>query len=100
LRGERVREFARHVYQGKPWARAREYIIQRDDGLCARCGNPGDTVHHIIWLTPENVDDPAIVYSENNLELLCQDCHNKEHHANAATAEGLMFDAEGNLVPA
>ena len=35
-------------------------------------------MHHKIYLTPQNINDPAVTLAEDNLELLCQDCHNKE----------------------
>lgn len=55
-------------------------------------------MHHRIWLTPENINDPSVSLNFDNLELLCQDCHNKEHHGSEVVADGLMFDEEGNLV--
>ena len=94
-----MRDFAKHIYQSPQWKRAREYIIQRDDGLCTRCGEPGNTVHHKVQLTPQNISDQAIVYGENNLETLCEKCHGQEHQSESAAGEGLAFDAEGNLVP-
>jgi len=56
-------------------------------------------VHHKIHLTPHNIDDPNITLSEDNLELLCRECHAIEHpEGEPVTASGLMFDSEGNLV--
>lgn len=40
---------------------------------------PGVIVHHKIHLTPENIYDRNIALSWDNLELLCRDCHDKEH---------------------
>ena len=53
-------------------------------GLCERCLakgiiKQGDHVHHKIELTPENMNDPSVAYNFDNLELLCFDCHQKEH---------------------
>jgi 5-methylcytosine-specific restriction endonuclease McrA len=93
-----MQEFARHIYRSRNWERLRAYIIQRDDGLCVRCGDPGNTVHHKIHLTPQNVNDPAIVFGEDNLELLCERCHGQEHMTKSAAGKGFRFDAEGNLV--
>lgn len=67
-------------------------------GLCVRCGKPGEIVHHIEHLTPNNINNPAITLSEDNLELLCRDCHAVEHQGELATAQGLMFDECGNLI--
>ena len=40
---------------------------------------PGEIVHHKIALTPDNINDPSVSLSWDNLELLCRDCHGKEH---------------------
>ena len=50
-------------------------------GLCERCGEAGKIVHHKIHLTPENIHDPRVTLNFKNLELLCYDCHSKEHEA-------------------
>ena len=39
----------------------------------------GDTVHHIVALTPDTVTDPNIALNEDNLETLCRDCHAAVH---------------------
>lgn len=93
-----MREFARAFYLSKEWRRAREYIIVRDAGLCVRCGRPGEIVHHKKHLTPENIGDLAIALGEDNLELLCRDCHSLAHAGAMPTASGLTFDENGNVV--
>lgn len=93
-----MREFARKFYLSTAWRETREYIYRRDMGLCVRCGKPGEIVHHKEHLTPQNIDNPCITLSEDNLELLCRECHAIEHEGQPATAAGLMFDDEGNLV--
>lgn len=40
---------------------------------------PGTQVHHKVKLTPENIGDPAVTLSFDNLELLCEECHRTEH---------------------
>ena len=57
-------------------------------GLCEDCMangiiKAGEIVHHIVPLTPENISDPNIALSWNNLRLVCRDCHAKEHDARA-----------------
>lgn len=93
-----MREFARAFYLSKEWRRARAYVFTRESGLCARCGAPGEIVHHKRHLTPKNIDDPRIALGEDNLELLCRNCHTLAHAASPPTADGLTFDAEGNVV--
>lgn len=93
-----MRAFAKKFYLSKAWRDTRAYIFTRDMGLCVRCGKPGEIVHHKIHLTPQNINDTDITLSEDNLELLCRECHAIKHEGQAATAAGLMFDDEGNLV--
>ncbi|HDV4620380.1 TPA: HNH endonuclease, partial [Bacillus anthracis] len=51
------------------------------------------------YITPENINNPEITLSFHNLELLCQDCHNREHHEkNSPVVEGVMFDENGDLI--
>lgn len=76
--------FARNFYMSGAWIKcARAYKRDRS-GLCERCLKnglivPGDEVHHKIRLTPENINNPAVALNWDNLELLCKDCHLKEH---------------------
>ncbi|QEK12590.1 HNH endonuclease [Crassaminicella thermophila] len=94
-----AKEFAKAFYKSKAWKKCREAYIKSVYGLCERCGKPGYIVHHKILLTYQNINDPDITLNWENLEYLCQNCHNQEHHRNCkATREGLMFDGEGNLV--
>lgn len=67
-------------------------------GMCEQCGNAGQHVHHKIKLTAQNINDPMIALSWDNLQLLCLDCHNRAH-GGASTAKGIMFDENGDLIP-
>ncbi|TCT23381.1 HNH endonuclease [Melghiribacillus thermohalophilus] len=89
---------AEKFYKSKAWRQCRDAYYVAKHGLCERCSSPGKIVHHRIYLTPENINDPDISLNWNNLELLCQDCHNKEHHGTEPVADGLRFDESGNLV--
>ena len=98
-----ARDFAKKFYNSKQWIKCREAYKQSVNGLCERCLSkgkyvPGDEVHHKIYLTPENINDPNITLSFENLELLCSSCHNNEHHSTDVTAEGLCFNEHGELV--
>lgn len=75
--------------------------------LCERCLKKGiataaEHVHHIIELNESNYKDPLISLNPENLEALCFECHREEHKpcntGKPATAEGLAFDCDGNLV--
>lgn len=94
-----MKKWAEKFYKSKAWQECRQaYFIYRH-GICERCGRPGEIVHHKVYLTPENINDPNIILSFDNLELLCQDCHNKEHSAKLPVAGGLAFDENGDLIP-
>lgn len=67
--------------------------------ICERCGRPAQVVHHKRHLTPDVMGDAQVTLGWGNLEALCLDCHNKEHFGGSATAPGLEFDGNGDLVP-
>lgn len=79
-----MKEFARTFYKGKAWQNTRKAYVKRVGGLCEEClkqgiYRAGEIVHHKIELTPENINDPVISLSWDNLILLCRDCHAKAH---------------------
>lgn len=51
----------------------------RDNYLCVLCGKPAEEVHHIIHLSPKNIDDIEVTINPDNLQSLCKDCHFKQH---------------------
>lgn len=72
-------------------------------GMCERCFSvgrlePAKVVHHKEHLTPDNVGDPSVAVSYDNLQRLCQDCH-AEVHAGRQQAR-VTFDESGMPVPA
>lgn len=95
-----MREFAKHFYRSKAWKDCRASYIIKAHGLCERCTAGGKIVHHKIYLNESNIDDPNVTLNHDNLELLCHDCHNREHFGTrGAVAEGLMFNENGQLLP-
>ena len=71
-------------------------------GVCERCFSMGrmtsaKLVHHKEHLTPQNVDDPHIALSYENMQRLCQDCHAFVH--SGQTESRVTFDEKGNVVP-
>lgn len=79
-----MRSIESKFYKTSAWKKCRAGYIKSVGRLCERCLAkglivPGYIVHHKIELTPENVTDPAVSLSYDNLEYLCQECHNKEH---------------------
>ena len=79
-----AREFAGNFYKTGLWKNCRQAYIKSVGGLCERCYRNGiikhgDTVHHKVHLTPENINDPSVTLNFDNLELLCRDCHAEVH---------------------
>lgn len=52
-------------------------------------------MHHIEELDPSNIDDPEIVYGDDNLELVCRRCHGAEH----SDERIMLFDENGQPIP-
>lgn len=94
-----ARDWAKAFYKSESWQQCREAFGASRFWICERCGRPGGIVHHKVPLTPKNINDPAVALSWENLELLCQDCHNREHGGGTATREGFAFDERGDLIP-
>lgn len=97
-----MRSFAEHIYKGRKWQKVRDFIWNRDNGLCQDCGELGDEVHHVIPLSPSNVDDPEIVYGEEHLVLLCRTCHKKRHkllEKKKVFKQRVVFDVNGDPIP-
>mgnify|MGYP004499851927 CR=1 FL=1 len=91
-----MKEYAKRFYLSKAWEQTRNAYYTYKCGLCERCGEAGDIVHHRIYITPQNIHDSNITLNFANLELLCQDCHNKEH---STKPKRYVFDANGKIIP-
>ena len=79
-----MKEFARAFYSSKAWKSCREAYKKKIGGLCEEClkrgmYSPVEEIHHKIWLTPDNINDPNITLNFDNLEALCIRHHNEEH---------------------
>lgn len=69
-------------YSSTEWKKMRRDVVLRDKNVCQKCGKiifSKPNVHHVINLTPKNIDDPNISLNPDNLITICEDCHNKEH---------------------
>lgn len=71
-------------YCSKAWLELSHYLKVAANGKCQKCGEIKiefkDLIpHHKIALTEDNVDDPNISLNPENIEIICFDCHNKEH---------------------
>ena len=95
--GIKMQPWARQFYRSKAWLRCREAYYASQFGLCERCSGPGLIVHHKVKLMPQNISDISVTLERDNLQLLCLECHNREH-GGASTVEGLEFDAVGDII--
>lgn len=71
-------------YASEKWINLRLQLIAERKNKCEHCGNTiarsRDLIgHHTIELTPENVHDHMISLNPKLIEIVCFDCHNKEH---------------------
>lgn len=96
-----AKDFAKTFYKSAAWIACRESYIAERRGLCERCMargiiSAGRIVHHKIWLTPDNIQDPTVALNHKNLELVCQRCHNAEHNG---SGKRFVIDASGAVHP-
>ena len=70
-------------YHSKAW-RDLSYVLRLKSGKCQRCGRIADMkqlhAHHKVLLTPSNVNDVSISLNPDNIEILCNSCHDEEHN--------------------
>lgn len=95
-----MKEYAKKFYTSKAWKDCRSAYFSFRYGLCERCGGIGKIVHHKIYINKKNIDNVNVTLNFDNLELLCQDCHNREHILKSSvTRRDVKFDEHGNLIP-
>lgn len=90
-----MKDYAQHFYKGRAWQKVSRLYMSGQNYVCERCGGAGVICHHKTYITPENINDPAITLNPDNLECLCQDCHNKEHKGQESRA---IFDESGRMI--
>ena len=72
-------------YSTPEWIKVRDAVKKRDRMICQSCKKPITgryIVDHIIPLSLENYHDAKVSLNPDNLQLLCQDCHNKKTFSN------------------
>lgn len=79
-----MKEYAESFYKSKAWQNTRTAYAKSVGYLCERCLKDnqyvkGEIVHHKKHITPSNIYNPEITLNWNNLELLCRECHSKQH---------------------
>lgn len=79
-----AKEFAKGFYKSRAWQQCRASYAASVGGLCERClrngiVTAGEIVHHKIHVTPDTINDPSVLLSWSNLELVCRECHRELH---------------------
>ena len=79
-----MQDYAKTFYKSKTWQSCRASYLKQARGLCEVClrrglYTPADTVHHIIHITPQNINDPSVTLNFSNLLAVCRDCHAEQH---------------------
>ena len=97
-----ARDFARAFYNSAKWRKCRESFIKEriaiDGGMCQTCGQvPGYIVHHTIWLTPDNINDPDVALNHELLKYDCLECHNREIEGEGGPR--YRFGPDGDVLP-
>lgn len=89
-----MKEWAESFYKSPAWKKCRDSFMSSKNWICERCGAPAKIAHHIEYLNPHNINNPFVSLNWDNLECLCQECHNIEHSAEVNT---VFFDEAGNV---
>lgn len=91
-----AKEFAKAFYNSAAWLKTSKAFAKSKMFLCECCNRPGDLVHHKVWLTPMNINDPYVTLHWSNLQYVCIECHNRIH--GEQDTRQMQFDANGQLV--
>lgn len=81
LKSEILKGNVDRFYKDKAWINKRLIILERDHFECQKCKHVkhkltrANTVHHIVHLR----DNPDLMLDDDNLQSLCEACHNEEH---------------------
>ena len=81
-----MQAWAAAFYSSGAWKHVRDLAGKRDHYLCQDClkagrVTPAEIVHHIVELTPDNINDPDVALSLDNLVSVCRECHAVRHGA-------------------
>lgn len=93
-----AKEFSRRFYNSSAWVNTSKAYKNHKFGICEKCGGVGEEVHHIIPLSPNNINDPLISLSWDNLMLLCRSCHELIEEKAKPTIDGIVFTEDGQVV--
>lgn len=93
-----AKEWARKLYASKAWKDCRKEVLRRDLYTCAYCHDRASEVHHVIELSPDNINDVSIALNPDNLLSLCHSCHDKITKGfTGDIQEGYVFSDDGQV---
>lgn len=81
-----MKKYAESFYKSIAWQNCRNAYMKKVGGLCEDCLKenkitPAEEVHHIKWITPQNINDPNVTLNWKNLVALCREHHRQRHGA-------------------
>lgn len=84
--GSTMNDWSKAFYTSQAWADCRRAYRKSQGGLCEVCrakgiAEPATEVHHVIHLSPRNIDNPEITLNWGNLRAVCHACHVEEHRS-------------------
>ncbi len=88
-------------YNSRKWRKLSKTYKEYKNNTCERCGDILDEkkiVHHKVYINSSNIKNTEITMNFDNLELLCQGCHNREHFGKDKEEKAYKFDESGNLI--
>ena len=94
--------WAAKFYNSPEWKALRMSLIIQRGPRCQRCGKDMTfdqinlIAHHKKPLTPMNITDPNVSLNTDNIELICFDCHNREHGRFGYSKEHNVFLVYGS----
>lgn len=92
-----MQKWAEHFYKSTSWKKTRYSYLVSKNFICERCGARATMVHHRTYLTEQLINNPELTVGYENLEALCETCHDVEHKTDSPLREGFSFDKDGML---
>lgn len=89
-----MKRVGQKLYNSVAWRKLRLAYMASKNWICERCGAVATICHHRRHLTATNADNATIALNFDNLEALCQTCHNLEHAARGQA----IFNSRGDVV--
>lgn len=79
-----MKKYAERFYKSQAWQNCRNSYMQMVGGLCEDCMKegaivPAEEVHHIKFITRDNINDPSITLNYSNLVAVCREHHRQRH---------------------